>query len=54
MEEWHTLRPVALGDLDYDEFSETSLIPFFPIEVCIFSLSSFLSLHLAYVACDDA
>jgi len=46
-----------MGDLDYGEFSETCLMPFFPIGVCILSLSSLFSLYLAYlayVACDDA
>ena len=43
-----------IGDLDYEEFSETRLMPSFPIRVCILSLSSFFSLYLAYVACDDA
>ena len=28
-------------------------MPYFPIGVCILSHSSFLSLYLAYVACDD-
>ena len=42
------------GDLDYGEFSETCLMPSFPIGVCILSLSSLFSLYLAYVACDDA
>ena len=42
------------GDLDYGKFSETCLMPSFPIGVCILSLSSLFSLYLAYVACDDA
>lgn len=43
-----------MGDLDYKEFSKTRVMPSFPIWVSILSLSSFLSLYLAYVACDDA
>jgi len=43
-----------MGDLDYKEFSKTRLMPSFPIGVCILSLSSFFSLYLAHVACDDA
>lgn len=43
----------VLGDLDYNEFSKTRHMPSFPIGVCIFSLSSFFSLYLAYVAYDN-
>ena len=54
---WRNGIPYAqqlFDDLGYDEFSETYLMSFFPIEVCIFSLSFFLSLHLTYVTYDDA
>jgi len=42
-----------VGDLANEEFSETHLMPYFPIGVCILSLSSFFSPYLAYVACDN-
>ena len=54
---WRNGIPYAqqlFDDLGYDEFSETCLMSFFPIEVCIFSLSFFHSLHLTYVTYDDA
>lgn len=53
---WRNGIPYAqqlMDDLDYEEFSETWLMPSFPIEVCIFSLSSFFSLYLWNSACDD-
>ena len=54
---WKSGIPYAewlMGDLDYGEFSQTCLMPSFPIGVCFLSLSSLFSLYLAYVACDDA
>ena len=37
-----------LSDLDYDDFNKGHLMSPFPIEVCIFSLLSSLSLYLSY------
>lgn len=54
---WRNGIPYAerlVGDLDYEEFSEARLMPFFAIGVCILSLSSFFSFYLACSVCDDA
>jgi len=54
---WRNSIPYAeqlVSDLDYEEFNETRLMPFFSILACILSLSSFFSHYLAYVAYDVA
>ena len=58
MEEWHSYVERLVEDLDYEEFSETHLMPSLSVKVCILSFSlSFLLpcifLHMVINNCDD-